>query len=286
MCRTTALLLRIFLRYIRYIAFFLAVFFPGIYVAAALFHPEMCAKMEISERQLKAWREKFSFRGDAQNAVHIEDYQAGETFEQVIERKFSRFYGRSIAEIELLLGVNIGEGKALNYNLCRAILGVKTAKIAEFEKADLQLKTINLNPNGVLKESMSFKNVYYCDIVNEDWEDSYWYETISKRFLFVVFRKSADNVKRNAVLERVIFWAMPVKDYPVVQRFWEDTKVKVALGDYNHFIKSSENPICHIRPKGADSTDLMKTPQGTWEKKKCYWLNRQYVLSEILREPI
>ena len=30
-----------FLRYIRYIAFFLAVFFPGIYVAAALFHPEM-----------------------------------------------------------------------------------------------------------------------------------------------------------------------------------------------------------------------------------------------------
>ena len=250
----------------------------------SLFHPEMCAKMEISERQLKAWREKFSFRGDAQNAVHIEDYQAGETFEQVIERKFSRFYGRSIAEIELLLGVNIGEGKALNYNLCRAILGVKTAKIAEFEKADLQLKTINLNPNGVLKESMSFKNVYYCDIVNEEWEDSYWYETISKRFLFVVFRKSADNVKRNAVLERVIFWAMPVKDYPVVQRFWEDTKVKVALGDYVHFIKSSENPICHIRPKGADSTDLMKTPQGTWEKKKCYWFNRQYVLSSILNE--
>ena len=30
-----------FLRYIRYIAFFLAVFFPGIYVAAALFNPEM-----------------------------------------------------------------------------------------------------------------------------------------------------------------------------------------------------------------------------------------------------
>lgn len=31
----------VFLRYIRYISFFLAVFFPGIYVAAALFHPEM-----------------------------------------------------------------------------------------------------------------------------------------------------------------------------------------------------------------------------------------------------
>ncbi len=31
----------VFLRYIRYIAFFLAIFFPAIYVAAALYHPEM-----------------------------------------------------------------------------------------------------------------------------------------------------------------------------------------------------------------------------------------------------
>lgn len=31
----------VFLRYIRYIAFFLAIFFPAIYVAASLYHPEM-----------------------------------------------------------------------------------------------------------------------------------------------------------------------------------------------------------------------------------------------------
>ncbi len=35
----------VFLRYIRYIAFFIGVFFPGIYVAAALFHPEMFNSM-------------------------------------------------------------------------------------------------------------------------------------------------------------------------------------------------------------------------------------------------
>ena len=248
----------------------------------SLFHPEMCAMLEISEKQLRSWRQKFSFRGDAQNAVNLDDYKVGETFEQVIERKFSRFYGKSIAVIEDSLGVTIGGGKAMNYNLCRSILGVQTAKIAEFEKADLQLKTISLNPNGVLKESMSFKNVYFCDIINEDWEDSYWFETISKRFLFVVFRKSEDGEKRHAILERVIFWTMPVKDYPFAEALWKDTKQKVEDGDYMHFVKSSENPVCHIRPKGEDSTDLMPTPQGTLEKKKCYWLNRRYVLSEIL----
>jgi DNA mismatch repair protein MutH len=250
----------------------------------SLFHPEMCALLYISERQLRSWRRKYSFRGNAQNAVNLSDYQEGETFEQVIERKFSRYYGKSIAEIEEALGVSIGQGKAMNYNLCRAILGVKTAKIAEFEKADLQLKTISLNPNGVLKESMSFRNVYYCDIVNEEWEESYWYGTISKRFLFVVFRKSEDGIKKHAVLERVIFWTMPVKDYPYAESLWIDTREKVSRGDYGHFIRSSENPICHIRPKGEDSSDLMQTPQGTFEKKMCYWLNRQYILSEILHQ--
>lgn len=248
----------------------------------SLFHPEMCAMLEISERQLRSWRQKFSFRGDAQNAVNLDDYKVGETFEQVVERKFSRFYGKSIAEIENILGLTIGGGKAMNYNLCRAILGVQTAKIAEFEKADLQLKTISLNPNGVLKESMSFKNVYFCDIVNEEWEDSYWFETISKRFLFVVFRKAEDGEKKHAILERIIFWTMPVKDYPHAEILWQDTKEKVVSGDYEHFIRSTQNPVCHIRPKADDSRDLMRTPQGTLEKKKCYWLNRRYVLSEIL----
>lgn len=250
----------------------------------SLFHPEMCAMLEESKRQIEIWRAKFSFRGDAQNAVNISDYRVGESFEQVVERKFSVYYGKAIGEIESILGMTIGGGKAMNYNLCRAILGVKTAKIAEFEKADLQLKTISLNPNGVLKESMSFKNVYYCDVVNEeDWEDSYWYDTVSKRFLFVVFRKSEDGIKKHTVLERIIFWTMPVKDYPYAEALWRDTRDKVIAGDYDHFVKSSENPVCHIRPKAEDSYDLMKTPQGHFEKKKCYWLNRRYVLSEILK---
>lgn len=248
----------------------------------SLFHPETCAQLEISEKQLKQWRDKFSFRGSAQNAVNLKDYKAGETFEQVVERKFRRFYGYTIAQIEKELGLTIGGGKAMNYNLCRAILGVQTAKIAEFEKAGLQLKTINLNPNGVLKESMSFSNVRFCEIINEDWEESYWYETISKRFLIVVFRKSANGDKKQAVLEKILFWAMPVDDYQYAEMLWNDTKNKVSMGDYEHFTKSSENPVCHIRPKGTDSTDLMLTPQGTREKKKCYWLNRKYVLAKIL----
>ncbi len=47
----------VFLRYIRYIAFFLGVFFPGIYVAAALFHPGMISAplmMNLARAEEKA----------------------------------------------------------------------------------------------------------------------------------------------------------------------------------------------------------------------------------------
>lgn len=47
----------VFLRYIRYIAFFLGVFFPGIYVAAALFHPSMISAplmMNLARAEEKA----------------------------------------------------------------------------------------------------------------------------------------------------------------------------------------------------------------------------------------
>ena len=35
--------------------------------------------------------------------------------------------------------------------------------------------------------------------------------------------------------------------------------------------------MCHIRPKGKNSKDLMETALGTKEKKKCYWLNSSYI---------
>ena len=255
-------------------------------ILETLSHPEMCANLNLSQKQLRKWTQQFQLLLSAQNAVNLKDYKKGETFEQVIERKFSRFFGKTIKSIEEELGVDVGKGKAMNYNLCRAILGVKTAKIAEFEKAAIQLKTIALEPNGRLRESMSFKNVVFCDIVNEDWENSYWLSTVSKRFLFIVFRKSNDIGYKHSILERIVFWTMPIKDYAYAESLWKDTKEKIMKGVYNQFLKSSENPVCHIRPKGNDSRDLMITPQGTKEKKKCYWLNRRYVLDEILKEKL
>ena len=173
--------------------------------------------------------------------------------------------------------------KAVSYSLCRAILGVKERGIAEFEKAGVLLKTVRLESNGSLKEAMSFQTVKYKKIVNEEaWEDSDWYATVGvRRFFFVVFRKMKNGTAKDAVLEKVFFWAMPRRDVDALKTLWSDTREKVMAGDYEHFMASTAHPIGHIRPKAKNAADMADTPQGGMAKKYCWWLNRDYVLNVV-----
>ena len=75
---------------------------------------------------------------------------------------------------------------------------------------------------------------------------------------------------------------MPANELTQAEAYWNDTRLKVKKGDYQHFLKSSEHPICHVRPKAINSLDLMETPQGTMEKKMAYWLNREYILNTVI----
>lgn len=246
----------------------------------SLKYPEMCSDVYISPKQKAKIQKSLN---DVENVVRdVKEYRENETFEDLIERKFSKYYGKTIAEIESELNVQFGQSKSMAYNVCRAILGVKANKIAEFEKAGIAIKTIRLEENGNLKESMSFPNVNYKEIVNElFWEDSALYEMFTQRFLFVIFRKPEIKDDKKVRLEKVMFWTMPVKDLEFGKNLWEDTRDKVAGGNYEHFIKSSENPVCHIRPKAQNSADMMEGPQGYKVKKMCYWLNREYVLKML-----
>ena len=144
----------------------------------------------------------------------------------------------------------------------------------EFEKADVLMKTVVLENNGNLKESMSFQQIKYKEIIYEDWLESYWYATLTKRFFFIVFQKDVQGVPR---LRNVMFWTMPPADLAVAESFWLDTQEKVMIESFDSFIKISDGMICHVRPKARNASDLMETLSGRMEKKKAYWLNGSYI---------
>jgi DNA mismatch repair protein MutH len=214
---------------------------------------------------------------------NIDAYSKGQTFEDYVIGRFSKHYGKRQSQLIKEFGILLSRKpmpKNMGNLIARKIMGVSKGHIEEFVKADVEMKTIRLNKNGMPKESMSFAQIKYKDIIDEQWDESYLFEILSKRFFFVVFQMN-DSTDQDPILSKVMFWTMPMKDLEVASNFWKHTKAQILKGDYEHFYKLSDKMICHVRPKGLNSKDLMETPQGKFEKKKSYWLNASYIKEQI-----
>lgn len=205
----------------------------------------------------------------------IHDYKEGQSFEGLVIEKFDTFLGFSEDDLIAHFQLNISPKAKNRYQVfANRIMGVKGKYVEEFEKADVLMKTVVLENNGNLKESMSFQQIRYKEIIFEDWLESYWYATLTKRFFFIVFQKDAQGVP---CLRNVMFWTMPPADLAVAESFWLDTQAKVICEQFDSFIKISDGMICHVRPKARNAADLMETISGRMEKKKAYWLNGSYI---------
>lgn len=202
------------------------------------------------------------------------------SFEEATYQRFERFLGKSVDELARIVGLHrTGAQKAFKTDLIRKLLGASGKRVPEFEKAEVEIKTIVLNPNGNSKEAMSFPNFRYTEIVNETWEETSFAEKLERKFFFVIFRRSPNGEE---ILERVAFWNMPFNDREEARAVWEETKKRVGAGDYS-LPRSTDSRVAHVRTKGRDSADMYPTPQGGYERKRCFWLNAKYITNEVNR---
>ena len=210
------------------------------------------------------------------NEAAIKDPSAlkKKSFEELIIEKFQPFYGTSIDAIAKKVDYKLSKAKSNIYHLTKAVLDVKSAWIEEFEKADVQLKTIRLEYSGALKESMSFPQIQYKEIIDEEFIDSAWYQMVTKRFFFVIFQKNKNGL---LILKKVMFWTMPYDDIKLAEEFWTHTKAKIISGEFENFLKLADDRKFHIRPKATNAKDLMETSGFGYQKKKSYWFNASYV---------
>ena len=169
------------------------------------------------------------------------------------------------------------------------ILGIKGNHAAEFEKANIVVKTIRIGKNNTIKESMSFPTFKFKELVKEEWETSTFRTYLEEtRFLFVVYKFNDDN---ELVLKGCQFWNIPYADLEhQVYSVWEKTKQVINNGlqvkringkNYNNFPKASENPICHVRPHAQNAQDTYELPDGRKYPKQCFWLNSSYIIKQI-----
>lgn len=230
--------------------------------------------------------------GDQEDEHIIKDWhELQETdFETCIINKVKRYYGKTQSELKSLFGVE-SSAKNLNEVLLARMLGV-TGKIAyteEFQNANIIPKTIRIQKNGHIKESMSFPTFKFEEIINETWEESKLLDYLEPaKFLFVVFR---ENENGEYVFERVKFWNIPFEDLEEVRKVWERTVQVIKDGvqlrfdgkvTHNNFPKSTENRVSHVRPHAKDVYDTYPLPDGREMPKQCFWFNRRYIESIIL----
>lgn len=204
------------------------------------------------------------------------------TIEELIQDKFMAYYNISNFEIEKLFDIKYDKRPKNHLQiLTYAILGVKgKKKVAELEKADIKLKTINLEKSGVLKESMSFPIINYIEIINETWEDSTLRQFLSsQKFLFIVYQKQSDG---STILKKAMFWNIPYDDLEShVKSVWEETVERIKNGNAQNLPKISDNPVAHVRPHAQNSNDTRPTVYGIDVTKKCFWLNASYIRKQI-----
>lgn len=201
------------------------------------------------------------------------------SFEQATAKWFEPFIGLSVTEISHKLQFfKVGTNhKSFLPNLVRRMLQVDGHDISEIKNAGIEIKTIRLQGNGKPKESMSFPGFRFDEIVEQNWEDSSFFEKIERKFLFVVFRIESDGTER---LERVAYWNMPYADREEARKVWEETRSLVKRS-ITKLPGQSENRVAHVRPKGKNGSDVIPLPNGQLHLRQCFWLNSSYIAGVI-----
>lgn len=213
-----------------------------------------------------------------------------DSFEDYVVKKIDRYRGYSVGDLCAEFDIEIErKPKNLEAMLAYRILGIKGNHAEEFEKANIVVKTIRIEKNDRIKESMSFPAFRFKELIEENWDDStfgnYLRET---RFLFVVYKYDAEDVLR---LKGCQFWNMPYDDLETeVKSVWQKTKqviidgLKVTMVNgtrKNNLPKASENPVCHVRPHARNAKDTYELPDGRQYPKQCFWLNNSYIYSQL-----
>ncbi|MEY2195716.1 hypothetical protein AB7942_23715 [Neobacillus sp. BF23-41] len=194
---------------------------------------------------------------------------------------------------------DVGNMVDININLLSNKLSITTLVNAMFKyinidikslKKDLNLtiKTVRLNEKGIPKEAMSFEQIQFHKLVNEEWGNSFVKEKFSNTtFLFVVFQY----VGRNLYFRGLKLWKMPEETLNNdLYAFWSLLKQKVQNGviltqvtkgtkliTQNNLPSLKESKVMHVRPKAQNADDTVELPDGQFITKQCYWFNATYV---------
>jgi len=229
------------------------------------------------------------------------------TLNQLLEDRFAPHIGKSLNDIALENSLNVNyKSKSFLQEFISGLLGIKGTKlnqIEEFAKANIEIKTVRLEPDGNPNEHMSFKNINFIEWSNENWDDSWLKSHFEEtKFLLIIFHykeTERHNPNRQLYFSGIKLWNMPMIEIEGrLKEFWTHLQSLINNGIYlqtvqqkkriivrNNLPKPGNNGLCHIRPKGRDGSDKTPLPDGRMIAKQAFWLDKELIgtLCDILQ---
>lgn len=223
-----------------------------------------------------------------------------QTFDEFVNNVVNKYKGKTQKELMELFNIE-SSAKSINSIIVSRMFGVKGSlnETEEFLKANIIPKTVRIEENGRIKESMSFPAFKYSELINQEWETSDLRETLeSTKYLFFVFKMENNEY----VFKGIKLWNMPMLIIDnEVQIMWQKTVDVIKSGNIvksvskgireTNFPSVTQSKVCHVRPHARDAQDSYPLPVAdkltgaTEYTKHCFWFNRNY-LEEILQEYI
>ena len=162
-----------------------------------------------------------------------------DTFNEFVLNIIAKYKGKS--QNELMKEFNIDtKTKNVNSMLISRMFNVKSklSETEEFQKAKIIPKTIRIEENGRIKESISFPYFKYTEIVNQDWETSDLREELeTTKYMFFIFKMENGEY----IFKGIKLWNMPEFDIETsVMEMWKKTYNTIKTGN---IVKSIENGI-------------------------------------------
>ncbi|MFT5217413.1 MAG: DNA mismatch repair protein MutH [Flavobacteriales bacterium] len=228
--------------------------------------------------------------------LHSDNIKSKKTLEEIVVDKFAPFYGQTPREIQTKIGEELNvNAKSYFASLTKLILGIgKNEEIEEFQKGNIQVKTVRLKENGLPKEHISFPAFKYEELVQTDWEDSNFKSILEQKFFFVFYQFKGSELH----LKKVKFWNMSNSDLNEVCKVFNETKRIVKGGNIVNNVTAKGirrtnlpgknfNRISHVRPHATNKMDTYSLPNkdkvtGLAEyTKHSFWLNDNYIRDDI-----
>lgn len=229
------------------------------------------------------------------------------SFEEILSDIVGNYVGKSDKELCEKFGREYNNNKAQWNDLAYKILGIRDEHADEFEKANIKVKTIRIEENNTIRESMSFPPFKFLDLVEEEYEDSVLHDYFEEtRLFFFVWKRDGDVYR----VKGCLLWNMPHFDLDVtVRREWEQYKRIIQYGVQftkcvdnvgkvsfkNNLPNKSETEIIHVRPHATKAAyrfkdgeeygnverDANVLPSGEYMTTQSFWINNNYILKQL-----